>query len=309
MRQFILTLLLLITAGSVTAAPIAYSVNSNGVDSGTSDSLYKIDLANGETTRIEKVRLNEPRLNSDIEGLAFASDGGLYGVDDADETLLRISTTSGLGESVSGNPFNLKIPSGSNYDFGLTFTCQGILLMASDNNQILYLLNSDDGSATPIGTASLNAPITALAAWGTKVYGLGQGSADNQPLNPNLYEIDITTGNSTLVGPLGGAAKLYANAGMAFDLSGQLWAITDRFNINNQDRPSQILKIDTATGKAEAIAETSVIGFESLAISGPGGCSAATSNIASIPTLSGFSAIFMILLLLLVGGFSIRNQV
>ena len=99
----------------------------------------------------------------------------------------------------------------------MTFTCEGILLMASDSNQILYLLNSDDGTATPIGPASLNYPITALAAWGDKVYGLGQGSQNNQTLNPKLYEIDINTGSTTLVGALGNAAKLYANAGLAFD--------------------------------------------------------------------------------------------
>ncbi len=293
------------------AAPIAYSVNSNGVDSSTSDSLYEIDLATGESTRIAKVRANEPRLNSDVEGLAFAADGSLYGVDDADETLLRISPSTGLGLSVSGNPFNLNLPNGTNYDFGMTFTCQGILLMASDNNQILYFLDSADGTATAIGPASLNAPITALAAWGDRVYGLGQGSQNNQTLNPNLYEIDINTGKTTLVGTLGQAAKLYANAGLAFDSSGQLWAITDRFNINNQDLPSQILRIDVATGLAEAVAESSVIGFESLAITGPGGCAASTvdGREIPIPALSGPSSLIMMILMLFIGRYTLRSRI
>jgi len=310
-RHLLITLLLIISAGSVTAAPFAYSVNSNGVDSATSDSLYRINLANGKTTRISKVRPNEPNINSDIEGLAFAPDGTLFAVDDADESLLSIDIGSGLGALISGNPFNLKLASGRNYDFGLTFTCEGALLMASDDNQTLYRLDENLGNATAIGNGgTLNAPITALAAWGDKLYGLGQGSSNNQVLAPNLYEIDLITGTTTLVGALGNAAKIYVNGGLAFDDEGLLWAVTDRFNINNKDFPSQILQIDPATGKATAVAETAVIGFESLAISKPLGCDVAVNPderaVTGIPTLSPLSIMLMSLLLLFIGGLNIR---
>lgn len=307
MRQLFITLLLTLSAGLVAAAPFGYSVNSNGVDSATSDSLYRINLANGKTKRFNKVRLNETSINSDIEGLAFDANGILYAVDDADETLLTIDIETGLGQSVSGNPFNLQLTRGKNYDFGLTFTCEGALLMASDDNQTLYRLNSETGSATIVG-AVLKAPITALAAWGDKVYGLGQGSSNNTVLAPNLYAIDVETGKTTLIGALGNAAKLYVNGGLAFDTDGQLWAVTDRFNINNKDYPSQILKIDTESGKAEAIAETPVIGLESLAISEPLGCipDVAPQVATGIPALGPLSILLMTLSLLLAGGLNIR---
>lgn len=304
-RYLILTLLLVISAGSVAAAPFAYSVNSNGVDSATSDSLYKINLANGKTTRINKVRPNEKGINSDIEGLAFDKNGKLYAVDDADETLLTIDTASGLGTAINGNPFNLKLASNRNYDFGLTFTCEGALVMASDDNQTLYRLDKDLGDATAVGGgATLKAPITALAVWGDKLYGLGQGS------NPNLYEIDADSGDATLVGALGNAAKTYVNGGLAFDADGILWALTDRFNINNKDFPSQILQIDTATGTATAVAETSIIGFESLAISPPNGCSLddVPDRPAGIPTLGPVSILLMVLSLLFIGSLNIRTR-
>ncbi len=311
MRQFLLTLLLIFSAWSVSAAPFAYSVNSNGVDSNTSDSLYRINLANGNATRISKVRPLEPLINSDVEGLAFAPGGALYAVDDADETLLTIDIGSGLAQAVNGNPFNLNLTSGQNYDFGLTFTCTGVLLMASDNKQTLYRVDEVLGEAIIVGGgATLNAPITALAAWGDQVYGLGQGSSGNSSLAPNLYSIDIDTGTTTLVGPLGSAAKLYVNGGLAFDANGVLWAVTDRFNINNNDFPSQILKINLLTGKATAIAETAVIGLESLAISEPMGCDEPNGDRSpvSVPTLGPSSILLMVLSLLFIGGLNIRSK-
>ncbi|MCF6225423.1 MAG: hypothetical protein L3J22_03845 [Xanthomonadales bacterium] len=313
MRHLILTLLLIFSAGSVTAAPIAYSVNSNGVNRDTSDRLHRIDLATGEVTALEKVRLNKPSLGSfsDIEGLAFGPDGTLYGVDDGDETLLTISTTTGIGASVTGNPLSLQLGQVAT-DFGLTFTCEGLLFMSSDINQTLYQVNDETGLATGVtNSPGLGASITALAAWGDKVYGLSHGRFADSSLTPSLYAIDVETGAATLIGALGNAVKLYRNAGLAFDEEGQLWAITDRFNLtNNVDFPSQVLKIDPATGIAEAISEVAVIGFESLAITGPMGCAPTGNNSGNnavpIPVLNPLSILLMALVLLIVGGLNIR---
>ena len=311
-RHLIITLLLIFSAGSVAAAPFAYSVNSNGVDKNSSDRLHRIDLATGEATALEKVRLYEPALLSfsDIEGLAFGSDGVLYGVDDYDETLLIINTATGLGQSVTGNPLNLQL-GGVQTDLGLTFTCEGLLFMSSNFNQTLYQLDNTVGLATVVANGSgLKPSITALAAWGNKVYGLSHGRFIDSTLTPSLYEIDINTGIATLIGALGNQVKLYRDGGLAFDKEGQLWAITDRFNLANlTDFPSQILKIDPLTGKATAIAETAVIGFQSLAISSPGGCLANTSNReVPIPTLSEPASILMVILLLFIGGFSLFRR-
>ena len=57
--------------------------------------------------------------------------------------------------------------------------------------------------------------ISALAAYGNPVrlYGLGNGTASGDEVavdSPNLYEIDISTGAATLIGPLGPGVGQYA---------------------------------------------------------------------------------------------------
>jgi hypothetical protein len=137
-----------------------------------------------------------------------------------------------------------------------------------------------DGEATPIGASgSLGANISAIAAYGSpaQLYGLGNGlDSNNQVDSRTLYAIDPNQGTAAAIGSLGGAALDYHEAGLAFDEAGMLWAITDRRAVSGGPFPNQILRIDTAGGenpnRATAIATTSEIGFESLAISPPRGC-------------------------------------
>ena len=73
--------------GALAAAPMGYSINADS-PTGNADSLYRIDLATGEETRIAQVRaLGQVRI--DVEGLAFAEDGTLYAVDDDTLTTMR----------------------------------------------------------------------------------------------------------------------------------------------------------------------------------------------------------------------------
>lgn len=272
--QKLLNTLLIILLSSVTAtlsaAPIAYSINSDS-PSGNADSLYRINLQTGQETLINKViSLGESR--SDIEGLAFAPDGTLYAINDSEpRTLFPLNPDNGVVFSseevlVSG------LQTGGN-DFGMTFACDNNLYVTSIAKGALYRLELD-GDTTLIGAeGSLNVKINALAAYGENpitLYGLGNGMDENQQVTtPNLYTIDIGTGSATLVGPLGNEAGNYSQGGLSFDDSGQLWAITDRRELN---LPSQVMKIDTATGTASAVQETEESGFESLAITVPRGC-------------------------------------
>ncbi len=285
MRVLSLTLMLIaVSSGVVRAAPDAYSVNSDSPDQQTADSLYRIDLATGKTTYIGRVRPTS-QVGSDIEGLAFDRKGTLFGADDADETLLSISTGTGLGSPVNGTPFNLQLPRNL-YDYGLTFTCDDRLLMVSDQTQTLYQVNTGTGAASVIGeVGGLGAPITGIAAYGETIVGLGQGvnvddNGNATILAPNLYRIDADNGTASLIGALGPEAANYPDAGLAFDAEGKLWAVTDRTNSGNGSFPSQILQISPETGSARLIAEVGpdsdagAIGFESLAIAPPSGCEA-----------------------------------
>lgn len=270
LTTWLITALAFVTT-TLAAAPVGYSINSDSATS-NADSLYRIDLATGEETRIAKIlSLGEARI--DVEGLAFAPDGTLYGVDDEARTLFPINPDNGVVDSSNEVPIS-GLQAGSN-DFGMTFACDDTLYITSVSKGSLYKVNLD-GITTLIGAeGSLGGvKISALAAYGdpVKLYGLGNGMNENQQVTtPNLYEIDITDGTIIQSWPLGNEAGKYSEGGLSFDDSGQLWAITDRRALS---LPSQLMKLDLVSPAASAVNDIaeSESGFESLAITVPRGC-------------------------------------
>jgi hypothetical protein len=253
-------------------------------DSGSSnaDSLYSIDLATGAETLIGSVSIpfvNKVKL--DVEGLAFSADGTLYAVDDDSMTIFPIDINTGQVQSAS-EAFISVLPFGGGNDFGMTFACDGNLYLTSIARGALYSL---DLNGTPSLIGPLGEKINALAAFGNPVrlYGLGNGMDGNGNVDsPNLYAIDPATGVATKIGNgLGAAAVKYTEGGLAFDDAGQLWAILDSHE-PLLPSPSQILKIDTTTGVASEAQFTSEIGYESLAITVPGGCKGDEDNKVAI---------------------------
>ncbi|MGD8384611.1 MAG: hypothetical protein PVF89_04295 [Lysobacterales bacterium] len=325
MKTFRFVLLMLFSVFAVSAnseansGPIAYSVNSDsGSAAPTTDSLWSIDLATGiEQRKGELFTGIETRL--DTEGLAFAPDGTLWGVDDDSLTIFPINPETGTvnyGEEVQLQGF----PELGGNDFGMTFTCDGGPFVTSVRTQTLYRIDLTDGSREAIGgEGALGVNISAIAAYGNpvKMYGLGNGQLENgQTDSPNLYQIDLQTGVATLIGPLGAAAGAYAQGGLAFDGDGNLWAITDRTIIDNQiaDLPSQILKIDTTTGTATLVSETTAeTGFESLAIVPPAACDVQpvqpSEDYPRLPTLGRLGNILLIGLLLVTAIAGLRKRI
>ncbi len=272
MKRAITTMMAsLITTFSVAlhAAPDGYAINSDS-GSGDSDSLYRINLSTGEQTRLGRVQsLNQTKI--DVEGLAFSPDGTLYGVDDDSMTLFPINTDNGT--VINAQEFALTgLPGGGGNDFGLTFACDGYLYATSVGTNGLYRVNLN-GTTTKIGNLGAGINISALAAYGDKLYGLSNGlKAGGAPDTRTLYNINPQTGAALPIGALGGAAASYSEAGLAFDSGGQLWAITDRRAVPEGSYGSQVLRIDTGTGAATLVSTTAETGFESLAITVPRGC-------------------------------------
>ena len=271
----LLLILLTATSGTLSAAPYGYSINSDSASANplTIDSLYKIDLATGLDTRIGQVgTFNQTR--TDVEGLAFAPNGTLFGVDDDFLKLFPINQSTGAVIS-DGDVFLSGIPAGGSNDFGMTFDCGGNLYITSWVTKTLYRVDID-GKTTPIGgPGKLGVGISAIAAFGSPVqlFGLSNGEDSQDPANiRKLWSIDTETGIATEVGTLGSEALDYAQAGLAFDEEGILWALTDRRDEIGFPLPSQVLQISTLSGQASAIASTQESGFESLAISTPRGC-------------------------------------
>lgn len=271
LMKAMLVMLLTALSASLAAAPFAYSINS---DSGSinADSLYLIDLATGAETRIGSVKLPfVDQVKLDVEGLAFAPDGTLYGVDDDSMTLFPLNIDTGQVQS-GDEAFISVLPFGGGNDFGMTFACDGNLYLTSIAKGSLYRLNLD---GTPVLIGPLGKKISALAAFGNpvKLYGLGNGLDSNGNVDsPNLYEIDLVTGAASIIGSgLGAGAGQYTEGGLAFDEIGQLWAILDSRE-QLLPSPSRIVKIDTGTGVASNAQFTTEVGYESLAITVPRGC-------------------------------------
>ncbi|NBD96331.1 MAG: hypothetical protein GVY11_07650 [Gammaproteobacteria bacterium] len=235
------------------------------------NALWRIDLATGEAEYVGWTGY------IDLEALALDVEGVLFGADDDTKTLLRVSQVTGLALPLGGigNRFNMGVALDSSMDFGMAIDCQGGGLVLSEIEQTLFRADLNDGRLSPVGEpGSLGVPLTDIAVYGQDAFGIGVGSNSAQSdAAPNLYRVDLDTGATELIGPLGSEVGPYNNAGLAFDDQGQLWAITDRRAIGGGDFPSEILRIDPETGLAEKVAET-LVGIESLAIAAPAPCDA-----------------------------------
>ncbi len=303
-------------AVSANAAPMAYSVNSDSVNG---DKLYLIDLATGADQLRGKLFTGiEDR--TDTEGLAFSAgpDSQLWGMDDASGTLFPINPSSGSINWEKEIQLPAEFQSGGGNDFGMTFACDNSMYFTSVKSKTLYR-RDPNGSFKIVGTpGSLGINISAIAAIGNpaKLYGLGNGQFSNGGTDsPNLYSIDPATGTTSKIGPLGPTNEFkYNEAGMSFDSDGDLWAITDRSQINNQK--SQILRINVLTGAATLLATTvNEVGYESLAISPPGNCTLqdgddtpVDDDLPRIPTLSLAGRLSAILVLMLAGMLFLRRR-
>lgn len=306
--HYALFMVLMLFAISANTAPMAFSVNSDSGNFLTQNSLYQIDLATGsDVPRGPLFNGIENRL--DTEGLAFAPDGTLWGIDDDSLTLFPINTASGVINFLDEVPL-AGIPVGGGNDFGMTFSCDGSLYITSVGTRTLYRQNLD-GSNQMIGAVgALGANISAIAAIDTptRLYGLGNGLfRDGTTDSPNLYSIDMVTGVAVLIGPLGAQAGEYNQGGLGFDADGNLWAITERRTIANNivNLPSQILQLDINTGAATLVSTTSEVGFESLAIAAPTACG---DDYPRIPTLSAAGQLLAIFILLFAGMAVLRRR-
>lgn len=301
-------MLLLLGSALAWAESIGWAVNSRGneIDSQRVDALWRINLETGQAEYIGWTSY------IDLEGLAFNAEGDLFGADDDTKTLIKVNQTTGLGIPVGGqaNRNNMSLPLSENLDFGMAMDCDDQAWVVSSAQQSLFRANLETGELTIVAEAgSLGAPISDIAFLGDEIVGIGVGlNADRTAAAPNLYSIDPQSAQATLIGPLGDAALPYFNAGLDFDESGVLWAVTDRRAVPGGDFPSAILKIDPVTARAELVAET-VVGLESLAVGPAAACELRGTVIPRpVPLLSLEALLVLILAMLMVGAVQVRSR-
>jgi hypothetical protein len=241
---------LVLTLGAVPAW--AQGVIGYSIDSDASDYLWRINLNTGVATRIGYTG------HADIESLSFSAGGVLYGVDEVTSRLVTCSLSTGACAGVGSLGLVFF------EDTGLSFDSSGGLWMSTDEPPPFnfYSVNPTSGAATLIGAQ--NQEVTGLAFRNGVLYGLGGD------LTHNLVIVNRGTGLATAVGPLGLVGLGVLDGGIDFDGEGVLWGISDPQN--TPAVPSQVLRINTATGAATVVATvhnsggTPLGGFESLAI-------------------------------------------
>ncbi len=270
----------------------AYVVSSDATTAATADRLYKINLRTGEPTMIGPLG-PVGGVFEDVEGLAMDVAGKLYGIDDDTKSLLTISATSGLATAVNNTQGNTRLVTGSNpQDLSIAFSCSGQLYAAALNSKTLYRVNTSTGLFEAVGASgTLVGGITDLAVANGQMYGLG---ADK------LYRIDVGTGVSSIVGSFGSGINFIEGGGLASDSSGQLWASAERRDSRLNLLPSQIYRINAATGAATLSTATPVEGIESLVI-GPPHCADGPLILGSVPSLNFFGGFILLCGVLLLG--------
>lgn len=298
MLRLITTILFMAICNSNYAAVMAYSVADDNFE--MPDHLVLIDLETGEYE--SKGKIADPYIA--LEGLAMSSNGTLYGADDNTKTLVQINTSE--ARAIPVNNINQNLGFGAipdSYDFGLTFSCNNKLHMVVKDTQELYEVDTNSGVADLIGNTGHN--FTSLASWGDELYSVASGEF-------TLYKIDMGTAEATVVGSLGdlGGDIELSGSGMAFDEAGDLWMVVNlRLSDPLDPFPSRVFKVNTTTGAATLVSET-LVGIESLAITGPGGCGASGggNGFVPIPVNNPLALIMMLMALMSVGLISLRQK-
>lgn len=273
------------------AAPQAYVSAWN--------TLYRLDLATGQATPVGTgIGFN------DVEGLAFAPDGTLYGVADgtagsgsaSTDFLIRIDTATGTGTLVGVMSALQGLGPNGQLDYGLSFTCDGRLWASSDTTGGLWQIDPIDASARAVGNTG--APLTALGGRGNLLFGVGVQNGFGDRNQQALYRLDPATAIATRLGSLL-IDETLSSGGADFDASGTLWATLDS-QPPDVNRATRLARIDTVTGRAEVIASISGIAenvsVRGMAIAPPAGCTGGGGLGTPIASVPGPNAPILLLL-------------
>jgi hypothetical protein len=202
------------------------------------ESLFRLDLSNGATTAIGSgYGFTGGAAIADMEGLAFAPDGSLYGVADSPRpALYRLSTTSGRATLIAQFRENAQlIDNNGPLNAAIAFSCTGKLLMASRVQDRLWEVDPATASVRLIGPLSQD--LGGIAALGTTIFALGVAGSEG------LF--DVTEASASLARlPSGLANRAIPVGSIAFQPDGRLFAVLDLYPVA---RPS-IAELSPVTG-------------------------------------------------------------
>jgi len=204
--------------GVASADPFTYAVTDTGL-------FGSLDLGTGAFTQIGGAH------PGGYAGLGNLADGTLVAVDGANN-FVQIDRTTGAVTTIG--PTGISVTVSASLTTGQQF--------AIDNLNRLFQINPATGAATLVGPTGIpgitGGFANGLGGNATSLYYLYEQSGP-PPLASTLYQLDLTTGLATAVGPTG--ASTLGGAGFA---DGTLYAYS------GLDTTHQIFAIDLATGAA-----------------------------------------------------------
>jgi hypothetical protein len=224
-KKSLLTLLAWIAFVAVSVgvgrADVGYAVDNAGPGSTSSD-LYFVNFTAGTFSLIGNVALT----NDFVEGLALSAGGTLYGMDGSDN-LYTINTTTGSPTLVADTNDNVQ---------SIRFVGSTLYGIEFNEQPFLDTINTSTGQLTQVvqATSVLNGAPDSLTF-------LNSTTAVFVTSNNELYEMNITTGNVTDLGNLGGG--LYS--GIDYGSGGTLYGA---------DNGGDLATINLATAMAKVYA-------------------------------------------------------
>jgi hypothetical protein len=276
-----LGLVFFLCIGAEWASADVYYIATGGTLNG--GSLYTVDPATGAATLIGPL-LDSSGNQYALTGLAFQPGTGvLYGSTSFDSNnstnsghLVLVNPTTALVTDIGS--FGLSPYSNTN---SLPTTCadikfdptSGILYclhsggFSSSSDRWLYTVSLTTGVATKVGTGS--APYSGGEGLAANSAGTLYATPDGNTPSPNLYTVDKTTGNQTVVGPLGPQAvttRYHEVDALDFNSAGVLFGILTTVSCCPQH--TKWVTIDTSTGTLTVIGP-SVDSADALAILKP----------------------------------------
>lgn len=234
------------------------------------DELYRVDLNTAVAEPVGLAGTYAAQRIGDVEGLAFAPDGALYGAADGQRLLVRLDKTTGKATVLGAMPVPAAAEGADGSpDFGLSFTCNGKLWLASDKSMNLWEVTPGNGQLRLVGNMGVR--ISGLAARGNALYGI---SAEG---DEGIYFIDTSNAKADLIAKLNPKQRYISDAGLDFDASGQLYATFDYLPPPNDTDPlvqySDLAKININTGAVTIVGPIKgaprFVGLEGLAIAPP----------------------------------------
>ena len=219
---------------------IAYAASNGGTVPG---SLYSIDKTTGAPTAIGSLGLTE------IQGLTIHPvTKELYGTLSTTTATNIYRLSSGYGDALYLQ--TVPIPNMR----AIAFTLTGDTLYGATKNGDLFRINLTTGDTLRIGTA---AGITYSSLAFNPVTGVLWASVrPNLSGKDKIYTVSTATGAATLVGATGFGT---VNAGIAFDMLGQLYAVT-----GTGTQVNTLISINTTTGVGTLIGSTGLTGLNAV---------------------------------------------